>query len=122
MKTQGIYLSWIVVKNIEASITFYTETVGLELREYNRNFGWAELAGPEGGLLGLAQENPMDHAKAGTNAVVTVSVEDLLLAINQFKEKGVHLVGDVIEIEGHVKMQTFMDCDGNTLQLVQTLP
>jgi predicted enzyme related to lactoylglutathione lyase len=121
MKTEGIYLSWIVVKDIKAAITFYTTVAGLTLKEFNPEFGWAELSGPEGAILGLAQENKEYGQFAGTNAVVTISVDDIHSACEQFKKNGAILLGELIEIPGHVIMQTFQDSDGNTMQLVQQL-
>lgn len=119
--TLGISLSWIVVKDIEAAVKFYTQTVGLTLREFNPHYGWAELSGPEGSILGLAKENMEQNAKAGTNAVITVTVDNIAKARDEFLKKGVTLIGDVIEVPGHVKMQTFQDRDGNTLQMVELI-
>jgi predicted enzyme related to lactoylglutathione lyase len=121
MKAKGIFLSWIVVKDIEKAIEFYTEVVGLELKEYHKEFRWAELSGPGGSILGIGQEGPESPMKPGVNAVVTVSVEDIAEARAHFVTKGATLVGDVVEIPGHVKMQTFVDADGNTMQIVQKL-
>jgi len=119
--TLGINLSWIVVKDLKIAIKFYTEVVGLQLREHHEEFGWAELSGAEGAILGIAQENPKMNEIAGTNAVVTVTVIDLDKARDDFTKKGAKLVGDVLEVPGHVKMQTFLDKDGNKLQIVQLL-
>jgi predicted enzyme related to lactoylglutathione lyase len=121
MKAQGIYLSWIIVKDLEKAIKFYTEVVGLELQEFHEEYRWAELKGPEGSILGIGEEDLNLGMKAGTNAVVTVSVENIESAKTHFKKLGATLVGDTIEIPGHVKMQTFTDVDGNTMQLVQQL-
>ena len=121
MKAKGIYLCWIVVKDIDQSIKFYTEVVGLTLKEYHPEYRWAELSGPGGSLLGIGEEGTDPTMKSGNNAVITIAVEDINEAIVHFKKKNASLVGDVIEIPGHVKMQTFVDGDGNTLQLVQTL-
>jgi len=121
VKNLGIYLSWIVVKDFAAAVEFYKQTVGLELKEYHPDMGWAEFSGPGGSVLGIAQENPQEAVKAGGNAVITVAVENIQQACEEFLQKGVTLVGEILEIPGHVKMQTFLDKDGNTLQLVQTL-
>ncbi len=121
MKAQGIYLAWIVVKDIEKAIKFYTEVAGLELKEYHKEFHWAELGGPGGSILGIGQESDECPMKAGINAVVTITVDDIDKANAHFVDKGATLVGEVVEIPGHVKMQTFVDTDGNTLQLVQKL-
>jgi tRNA uridine 5-carbamoylmethylation protein Kti12 len=47
--------------------------------------------------------------------------EDFYEAIAFFKEKGVTLIGDTMEVLGHVKIQTFIDLDRNTMQIVQKL-
>lgn len=120
MKAKGIYLSWIVVKDLEKAIKFYTEVVGLEVKEYHKEFRWAELSGPHGSILGIGEEDPVSGIKPGSNAVVTVSVADINQAIAHFVKNGATLIGEIVEIPGHVKMQTFVDADKNTLQLVQT--
>lgn len=121
MKTEGIFLSWIVVKDIKQAIKFYTDVVGLTLKEFHPEFGWAELAGPRGSSLGIGQENSETPMKAGVNAVVTIAVDDIDVARQHYLAKGATLVGEVIEVPGHVKMQTFTDVDGNTMQIVQKL-
>lgn len=121
MKSDGIFLSWIIVKDIKKAIKFYTEVVGLALKEYHEEFGWAELSGPGGSILGIGQEDANSEIKAGDNAVVTIAVANLDEARTHFSSKGATLIGDVIEIPHHVKMQTFIDQDGNTMQLVQKI-
>ncbi len=121
MKVRGNMLSWIVVKNLKESIEFYTKVVGLTLLNESLEYGWAELSGPEGCRLGIAQECSEMGTKAGSNAIVTISVDNLDDACSFYREKGAELVGDVIEVPGHVRMQTFVDADGNTMQIVQKL-
>jgi predicted enzyme related to lactoylglutathione lyase len=121
MKAQGIFLSWIVVKDIKAAIKFYTEVAGLELKEYHEEYKWAELSGPAGSILGIGEEGPESPMKPGINAVMTIAVDDIEAAKCHFIQKGANLVGETIEIPHHVKMQTFTDADGNTMQLVQKL-
>lgn len=121
MKVKGIYLSWIVVKDVEAAIKFYTQMLGLTLREFNKEYGWAELSGPDGAILGLSKENLEFNMKAGTNAVMTISVDNIQKARDDLKNKKVHLIGDIMEIPGEVKLQTFVDIDGNMMQLVELL-
>lgn len=121
MNVKGIFLNWIVVNNIESAITFYTQVVGLQLKEYSKEYKWAELSGPEGSVLGIAEESEQEDKRAGTDAVVTITVQDLEKACIDLVKKGGHLLGDMIEIPGHVKLQSFEDPSGNKLQLVQQL-
>lgn len=121
MQNKGIFLTWIVVSDLEDAIKFYTESVGFTLRTTHKEMGWAELSGPGGCLLGLSQANPQFDLKAGTNAVPTITVDDIMTARNEFAKKGVKLIGDVMDVPGEVRLQTFVDKDGNTFQLVQLL-
>lgn len=121
MKVQGIHLVWVVVSDIKTAIEFYTKTIGLTLKEFNDEYGWAELSGPDGCTLGLAQQNPSENMKPGSNAVTTLTVDDLETAKNELIRKKCRLIGETLEVPGHVKMQTFADVDGNMLQLCQLL-
>ncbi len=121
MIVEGIKLTWIVVKDIQSAIKFYTEVVGLTLHKHHAEFGWAELSGPDESRLGLAQENDEMDIKAGMNAITAISVEDIDSARSSFLKQGAKLIGEIVEVPGHVKMQTFEDADGNTLQIVQQL-
>lgn len=121
MKTLGIYLSWIVVKDIEKAIQFYTEVAGLELKEYHKEFSWAELSGQNGILLGISEETPENPIRAGQNAVITLSVENLDDAIAHFEAHNVTFLDETMVIEGHVKMRSFRDLSGNIMQIVQKL-
>lgn len=122
MTIKSIDLSWIVVKDIKKAVAFYTEVVGLKLTKFNEEFGWAELTGHEGGaMLGIAQQNDTDPIAAGSNAVVTLSVQNLIKAKNELLQKGAKMIGEVLEIPGHVKLQSVVDHDGNHLQLVEVL-
>lgn len=120
MKVKEIGLSWIVVKNIKQAVSYYKDVVGLKLVEFHEEFGWAELEGFNGGSrLGIAQENPQEHVTAGQNAVVTFTVENIETAKAEMLKKGAKCEGNVIEVPGHVKMQTVVDLDGNRFQLVE---
>lgn len=122
MNIKGIYLSWIVVKDIRSAIDFYTKVLGLKLKVFEEKYGWAELCGSEGGsTLGIAQQNDFDKIPAGQNAVVTLSVEDLIKAKEELIQKGAQMVGDIMEVPGHVKLQMVIDPDGNRMQLVEQI-
>ncbi len=122
MKVKKIGLSWIVVKDIKAAVKYYTDVVGLKLMEFNEQYGWAELEGHEGGTrLGIAQANPQEKISAGQNAVITFTVENLEKAKSEMIKKGAKQEGDIIEVPGHIKMQTMIDGDGNRFQMCEVL-
>lgn len=121
MKPKGLQLVWITVSNIKNAIKFYTDVIGLKLLEFNEQYGWAELSGNDGARLGIAQFDPAFDFKPGSNAIPTITVENLEEALQELTKKNARLIGDVIEVPGEVKMQTFSDSDGNTFQLCQLL-
>lgn len=112
-------LSWVVVDNLDKSVEFFTKVVGLKVREKNDMFGWAELIADDGAALGLAEMS--DPLPPGSNAVITITVDDLEKAKAEMSEKGAKMHGDVVEVPGHVKMQLFTDPDNNHFQLVERL-
>lgn len=115
-------LSWIVVSNLEKAKEFYTQVLGLKVHEYAQEYKWLEVIGHDGGMiLGIFEENASSEDKAGSNAVVTMVVDDLVAAKHELEAKSVRFHGDIIEVPGHVKMATFTDADGNKFQLVQVL-
>lgn len=122
MDVKSIDMVWIVVKDLKEAIKFYSEVVGLKLMELHEQFGWAELEGHSGGSrLGLAQASYNGDMKAGQNAFVTFTVENLEVAKSRVAAQGAQCVGDVQEIPGHVKLQMVADRDGNQFQLVEVL-
>lgn len=118
---RGVFLSWIVVENLENAVYFYTQKLGLNLKNLDTANGWAELQGKEGGILGLSEQNSQFHLKAGTNAIVTIAVHCVEESRKLLSDKGVKLCGDVIQLPGNIKLQTFWDLDGNMMQLIEIL-
>lgn len=117
---QSSDLSWVVVSDVKKAKKFFTEILGLKELSFSEEYGWAEFHGDEGGtLIGVAQEN--EDMEAGVNAIITFTVEDIVKTRSNFEKKGVNLIGDVMEVPGHVKLQLFTDGDGNTFQLVESL-
>ena len=124
MNLKSMDLAWIVVNDLQKAVKFYTETVGLKLLKMEEKWGWAELAGPNGGArIGIAQTSPQspDNVKPGENAVMTFTVVDIEQAIADLVKKGTKLEGGLQEVPGHVKLQTVVDTDGNRFQLAQLL-
>lgn len=117
-------LAWITVSDFQRAKTFYTETLGLTLRSGAPEYSWMELVGKDGGMaLGVGGDCGTDQnpVKPGQNAVMTMTVDDIVATKAALEAKGVQFFGDIIEVPGHVKMALFADPDGNKLQLVQML-
>lgn len=124
MNIKSIDLAWIVVNDLKKAIHFYTDNVGLKLKELHEEYGWAELQGHDGGArLGIAQRqsNSSDSIEPGQNAVLTLTVTNLQKSIDEMTKNGTKLVGELQEIPGHVKLQMVQDLDGNHFQIVESL-
>lgn len=119
---KSIELIWIVTKDLKSAVRFYTQVIGLKLKNLHEDFGWAELQGEDGGaFLGIAQKNDYDDIAPGSNAVIAITVQDLEKTKKELISKGAKMIGDILEVPGHVKLQTLIDQDGNRLQLAQQL-
>ncbi len=116
-------MAWITVSDIKKAKKFFTEVVGLELRCDTPEYGWIELAPKDGGsALGVGECNQQDSpVQPGHNAIVTFTVDDIVAAKEEFTKKGVTLLGDIVEVPGHVKMLFFTDFDDNKFQIVQLM-
>lgn len=120
MKIKSLDMVWIVVADLNKAIAYYTDIVGMKLMQRADQFGWAEMSCEKDHCrLGLAQARAGN--KAGSNAVVTLTVPEINAARAEMIKKGAKLDGDIIEIPGHVKMQSMSDPDGNQLQLVEVI-
>lgn len=123
MKAKNFGLAWITVSDLEKSKKFFTETLGLVLKEYDENYGWMEFEAQEGGARVGVGKYIEEYAvtRPGQNAVMTFTVDNVRAATEDLKKKGVKLLGEAMEIPGEVIMQTFADNDGNIFQLVELL-
>jgi len=116
-------MSWITVSDIKKAKQFFVEVLGFKEQNFHEDFGWAELSGhDEGGArIGLGQSNPNQEMKPGENAIITISVDDIEKVRAEYQSKGVNLIGEIMEVPGHVKLQLFTDQDGNKFQLVESI-
>jgi predicted enzyme related to lactoylglutathione lyase len=121
MGLKGFHLAWIVVKDVKKAVQFYTEVVGLTSLNFDEEYGWAELAGPDGAILGIAQASGEMNIKPGQNAVVTFSVDNIEKSCAAYVKKGTKMIGEIMEVPGHVKLQMCMDQDGNYFQLCEEI-
>ncbi|MCH9609599.1 MAG: hypothetical protein S4CHLAM45_15310 [Chlamydiales bacterium] len=115
-------LAWIVVDDLQKAIKYYTEIIGLKVVEVCEDFGWAELSPQKGDFrLGIAQKSDHERVQPGSNAITAFCVENLEESIKDLKSKGVEIIGDVMVIPEHVKLQMIKDPDGNQFQLVEKI-
>ncbi len=77
----------LVVSNMDASIRFYTEKLGLEFANRYQNH-WAELK-TNGLTIGLHPQEPGLAVSKADSMFIGFSVDDLDSAVSDLKSKGV---------------------------------
>jgi catechol 2,3-dioxygenase-like lactoylglutathione lyase family enzyme len=112
----------IYVANIEVSIRFYTETLGLKLR-MRAGDKWAEIDAGPGLVIGLHPVEPGQTPKPGVQGSLAIGfnvTQDLDQVVSALARRGVRFHGPVVDDE-HVRLAFFDDPDGNGLYLAQVL-
>ena len=105
------------VTDLPRSIGWYRDVLGFELLYRRDDIAWCELStGVANVNIGLS-ERP--EAGAGGGSTLTFGVTDLEAAKAALDGHGVRLDGDIMEIDGLVRLLTFYDPDGNALMFYQ---
>lgn len=135
MAITGIGLVWITVSNLEKAEKFFAHDVGLSLMLADKDNGWLEFAAAQGFRLGISQwhqeagccgdaqeeETCCRNEGPGSNAIVTMEVDNLTETKKELESRGVQFLGPIMEMPGHVKLATFSDPDGNHFQLLEVV-
>jgi predicted enzyme related to lactoylglutathione lyase len=112
----------VFVANMDASIRFYTEVLGLKL---TNRFGddWATVKAGEGLTIGLHPISPK-YPAPGTKGSVVIGLEiDISIenAVARLLKSGVHIKGTVTRSEAG-NFATLEDLDGNEIYLWEVNP
>jgi len=113
----GLTLS-MPVKDLDASVAWYTDVLGFSLLYRMDDIGWCELQSSVDKVnVGLSQvEDPQPGG-----ATPTFGVADIETARDALAGADVRLDGDIVTYPGMVRLLTFYDPDGNSLMLYQAL-
>ena len=99
--------------NMDASVAFYRDVVGLELVRRDGD-EWAEF---DAGSVRLALHGTDDPVPPSGTAVFRV--DDLDDARLRLTARGARFDAHVGEVEGLARFATFRDPDGNPIQLIE---
>jgi catechol 2,3-dioxygenase-like lactoylglutathione lyase family enzyme len=103
----------VMVTNMDTAINFYTEVLGLKLKNRYGDH-WADIKGP-GISIGL---HPADKdIKIGDNLQIGFQVADLDKTVAALEKKGIQCK---VRSDGQVRLAFFTDPDDNTLYLAQS--
>lgn len=87
----------ITVSDIGESVTFYGDTLGLDLETLDEESGWAEFAVPPT-TLALGEENPHFPSSPGTGGIgLALAVDDVEEAADELREVGTTILMEPIE-------------------------
>jgi catechol 2,3-dioxygenase-like lactoylglutathione lyase family enzyme len=111
----------IYVRDIDVSIRFYTDSLGLSLR-MRAGDDWAEIDAGPGLVLGLhpAAPHTPPPGTRGSLAIGFNVTESIEVVVRKLTARGVTFHGPIVDDE-HVKLAFFADPDGNSLYLAQVL-
>ena len=112
----------IYVSDMDRSVKFYTDTLGLTLRLRIAN-DWAEIDAGKGMVIGLHPARPPETVAPGTRGAIDIELnvtEPIDSVVDTLKKRGVAFDGPIKEYE-NVKIITFDDPDGNTIVLAEVL-
>jgi catechol 2,3-dioxygenase-like lactoylglutathione lyase family enzyme len=109
----------IYVSNIDRSIKFYTDTLGMKL-VFNAGGHYAQIAAGGGLMLGLHPASPK-APKPGTHGAISIGFEPdrpIDQAVAELLNRGVAFHGPIMD-DPPVRLAFFGDPDGNELYLVE---
>lgn len=111
----------IFVSDMQRAVSFYRDTLGLDL-VFQAGDHWAEIDAGGGLHLGLHPASARNPAP-GTPGGITVGLavdEPIAQVVATLEQRGVIFHGPVVD-EGRLALAFFADPDGNPLYLAETL-
>jgi predicted enzyme related to lactoylglutathione lyase len=115
MTVFGVSAVWLPVTDLDRSVEFYTERLGLERQKHGDS--WAEMNanGLRIGLNANGSERPVGEGGA---VVAFQSEGGIEQAVEELSGGGVQFAGEITE-HPWGRIATFKDPDGNDLQLYE---
>jgi catechol 2,3-dioxygenase-like lactoylglutathione lyase family enzyme len=111
MKIKAVDYASYAVSDLDKSIVFYRDVLGLKLASQGE--GWAEF---DIGNLALVLSPRTKLSKGDHGNGIALAVDDVLAARDELVKKGVQIDGDVCDTPVCIGL-TFKDPDGNTIYL-----
>ena len=116
MSDQQVRMIVLSTDDLEASITFYTQTLGFPLKFRDG----AHFAALDGGSVTLALATPIDHPMPG-QVVVGIKTDDVDGAAQRVEENGGGIVRAPYH-DAHERRAVVYDNKGNALVFYKPLP
>lgn len=104
------------VTDMDRAVTFYRDVLGLRLIR-REGPSWAEL---DAGAVRLALHGAVEGPPVEPGGATAVfGVKDLDTARSGLEQQGVRFVEHTGEVEGFARFATFLDPDGNRVQIIE---
>lgn len=111
-------LATVFVSDMDKSVRFYTDVLGLALEQRFGNH-WASIKAPNGLTIGLHPAS--EESPAGRRGSVTIGFnldEPINQAVERLKKLGVKFTKDIVD-EGSSRVAHFADPDGNEFYVIE---
>ncbi|PCI76769.1 hypothetical protein COB21_03860 [Candidatus Aerophobetes bacterium] len=116
----GLGMPCLTVSDVKKTEHLFVNLLGFEKVADNPEYKWMEFKAENGFCVGASE--PGDRSMTpGSNATLTINVDNIEEAMAFLSSKGVNFTADVMEVPGHVKLVPFTDEDGNEFLLAQKL-
>jgi predicted enzyme related to lactoylglutathione lyase len=116
MRTLALDHVYYWVTDMDRAVAFYRDVLGLPLLRQDGP-SWAEL---DAGDVRLALHGVLeDHPVEPGGATAVFRVDDLDAARARLEERGVPFEERVGEVESFARFATFLDPDGNRVQIIE---
>jgi predicted enzyme related to lactoylglutathione lyase len=117
MRYLGFIWCGVMVEDLQASVSFYRDVMGLRL--LGKGEDWAHFDAGGGALFELmsgGKAAPRPKSTDQQSLVLGVRVDDLDRAMAELKQKEVEFVGEIGEFE-NTRWVGFSDPEGNLLEI-----
>ena len=117
MKYLGFAWGGLLVEDLDASVSFYRDVLGLKL--LGKGEDWAHFDAGRGALFELmsgGKAAPQPKGPAQQPVILGLRVDDLHRAVAELKLKGVNFVDEIGEFE-NTSWAHFSDPEGNQLEI-----
>ncbi len=118
--SNGLGMACLNVSNLDQIKHLLVDLLGFEMSAHSPEYNWMEFTGSNGNVIGAGKPQE-GMGKPGTNATLSINVDNVDEARAFLESKGVNFTADTMEVPGHVKLAPFTDGDGNEFLLAEKL-